>query len=136
LFADINSAPWAQVSRAASVLCAKRSYNDEALGGVIRTHVGGVFTGHEIAGGPLVRHRRGVACLRRDAGTFYNSTWQEHYDSGQGFANVDTEHWAKASRAATNICMAKGHPLGGFFTGVQVGPGTNPTTKGLICYVQ
>ena len=134
-FGDINSAPWARVSRAANVLCTKRYYNDEALGGVSRPHVSGVFTGHKIAGGLTVQ-MPGLACLRRDAGTFYNSTWQEHYDSGQGFANVDTEHWAKASRAATNICMAKGHPVGGFFTGGQVGPGTDPTTKGLVCYVQ
>jgi len=100
-FGDIDTTQWAQVSRAATGFCNARSY------------VGGFFTGHQLNG------LRGVVCLGGDAGRWFDSTDQDLYNSGEGFADINTVPWAKAARAATNICLGKGYS-GGFFTGHQL----------------
>ena len=125
-FSDIETVSWAQAARSAQALCSSSTYVDATYGA--RTYVGGAYTGHQLPmGGP-----RGLACLRLDSGSFYNSTWQEHYNSGEGFADVNTVHWAQAGRAAANMCGAKGFGAGGFLNGTQFGTGSD-VTKPLVC---
>lgn len=100
-FGNIDATQWAQVSRAATGFCNARGY------------VGGFFTGHQL------NDLRGVVCLGSDAGHWLDSTNQDLYNSGEGFADINTVPWAKAARAATNICLGKGYS-GGFFTGHQL----------------
>lgn len=100
-FADINTAPWAQVARAATGFCNARGF------------VGGFATGHQLPG------LRGMVCLGGDVATWFDSNGQDLFNSGEGFPDINTVAWAKAARAATNICVGKGYS-GGFFTGHQV----------------
>lgn len=86
--------------------------------------MGGFFTGHQLNG------LRGVVCLGSDAARWFDSTNQDLYNSGEGFSDINTVPWAKAARAATNICLGKGHP-GGFFTGHQLNG-----LHGVVCLVQ
>ncbi len=111
-FGNIDTVPWAQVSRAATGFCNARSYE------------GGFFTGHQLNG------LRGVVCLSRDAAHWFDSTDQDLYNSGEGFADINTVPWAKAARAATNICLGKGYS-GGFFTGHQLNG-----LHGVVCLSQ
>jgi hypothetical protein len=108
-FTDINTAPWAQISRAATGFCNERGY------------VGGFFSGHQLNG------LHGVFCLGDDVATWYDSTEQELADSEYGFDDINTVPWAQAARAATNICLAKGY-AGGFFTGHQLND-----LRGVVC---
>ena len=100
-FSDIDTAPWAQVARAATGFCNARSY------------AGGFFTGHQLNG------LRGVVCLTATNAHWFDSTNQDLYNSGEGFTDINTVPWGKAARAATNICVGKGFS-GGFFTGHQL----------------
>jgi hypothetical protein len=108
-FADIDVAPWAQVSRAATGFCNARRYE------------GGFFTGHQLNG------LRGVVCLGADVAHGFDSTNQDLFNSGEGFADSNTVPWARAARAATNICLGKGYS-GGFFTGRQLNG-----LRGVVC---
>lgn len=119
-FDDINTAQWAWVSRAATNFCNNKGY------------VGGFFTGHQVRddSGTV---RRGIVCLGSDAATWFDSTEQDLYNSGEGFDDINTVPWGKGARAATNICLGKGY-AGGFFTGHQV---FQPTTlRGVVCLGQ
>jgi hypothetical protein len=123
-FPDINTVSWAQASRSAHAICTGLAYNHPTFG--LRTYAGGVFTGHQIGSNV------GLACLRQDSARFINSTWAEANASGWNFSDVNTIGWAHASRAATNMCSAKGYPLGGFLNGHQLASGTD-VTKPLLC---
>jgi hypothetical protein len=100
-FADINSAHWAWIARAATNLANARGF------------VGGFFTGHHQDG------RRGLVCLGADVAEAFDASDQELADSSEGFPDINQVHWAQASRAATNIGRARGY-AGGFFSGHRV----------------
>jgi hypothetical protein len=108
-FGDIDTTPWAQVSRAATGFCTAKGY------------VGGFFTGHQLNG------LRGVVCLGGDVAHWFDSTDQDLYNSGEGFADINSVPWAQAARAATNICLGKAYS-GGFFTGHQLNG-----LRGVVC---
>jgi len=108
-FDDINLADWAQVARAATGFCNVRSFS------------GGFFTGHQLNG------RHGIVCLGSNTGHWSDATEQDLFNSREGFEDINTVSWAKAARAATNICLEKGFP-GGFFTGHQVSG-----FRGVVC---
>ena len=108
-FGDIDATPWAQVARAATGFCTTKGY------------VGGFFTGHQLNG------LRGVVCLGGDVAYEFDSTDQDLYNSGEGFADINSVPWAQAARAATNICLGRGYS-GGFFTGHQLNG-----LRGVVC---
>lgn len=102
-FTDIDTTPWAQVSRAATGFCNANNF------------IGGFFTGHQLNG------LHGVICLGADVAHWFDSTNTELYNSGEGFVDINTVPWAKAARAATNICLGRNQGYaGGFFTGHQL----------------
>jgi hypothetical protein len=70
---------------------------------------------------------RGVICLAGDVAHWFDSTDQDLYNSGEGFADINAVSWAKAARAATNICLGRGYS-GGFFTGHQLNG-----LRGVVC---
>ena len=111
-FFDINTTPWAQVSRAATVICNKRGF------------VGGFFTGHQLNG------THGLICLQSDVAHWFDATLTDLRNSGEGFADINNVPWAKAARAATNICVGKRFS-GGFFTGHQLNG-----KQGVVCLSQ
>jgi hypothetical protein len=97
------------VSRAATGYCTSNGYE------------GGFFTGHQLNG------LRGVICVGNDAARWFDSTNAELTNSGEGFGDINAAPWAKAARAATNMCVAKGYG-GGFFTGHQLNG-----LRGVVC---
>ena len=108
-FSDINATPWAQIARAATGICNARNF------------VGGFFTGHQLNG------LHGVVCLQGDVAHWFDSTDNDLQSSGQTFADIDAVPWARAARAATNICLGKEYS-GGFFTGHQLNG-----KRGVVC---
>jgi len=102
-FDDVNTAPWAQVGRAAMEIAAR---NDSAAG---------FFTGHQLSGrcGWIGLSPDLVSVFDVDDATVAANTW--------AFTDVNTVPWAQAARCATDFCLAP-HPLrlaGGFFSGHQ-----------------
>jgi len=100
-FDDINTAPWAQVARAATEIAAKRG------AGV------GLFTGHQVSGrrGWIGIDARLIEVFDIDDRTVAESSW--------AFTDINTVGWAQAARLATDICIQRGF-AGGFFTGHQL----------------
>ena len=97
---DLNAAPWAQLARAATKVCANRGF------------ASGRHNGHQFNGG------YGLACSGPGT-TWYDATPAEINATGWGFHNHDTTQWARVARAAFGICQAKGH-VSGYFTGHQI----------------
>jgi hypothetical protein len=100
-FDDINTAPWAQVARAATEIAAKRGAG------------AGFFTGHQVSGrhGWIGIDARLVEVFDIDDKTVAESVW--------AFTEINTVGWAQAARLATDICIQFGF-AGGFFTGHQL----------------
>jgi hypothetical protein len=100
-FDDIDTAPWAQVGRAAMEIAARRGTG------------AGFFTGHQVPG------RKGwigidsglIEVFDIDDGTVNGSQW--------AFTDINTVGWAQAARLATDICIQRGFAAG-FFTGHQL----------------
>jgi hypothetical protein len=100
-FIDINKTHWAQIARAATEFSIRKGFE------------AGFFTGHQL------NRKRGVICLDNSIVKWFDVTLQDIFNSGEGFENINEVPWAKAARAASNICLNKGF-FGGFFTGHQV----------------
>jgi hypothetical protein len=100
-FDDINTAPWAQVGRAAMEIAGRHGAG------------AGFFNGHQLSG------RRGWIGI--------DARLVEVFDIGDGaddgspwkFTDINTVGWAQAARLASDICIQRGF-AGGFFTGHQL----------------
>lgn len=103
-FEDINSAPWAQVGRAAMEIARRRGF------------AAGFFTGHQVEG------RCGCIGITPDLVSIFDVDDAMVAASGWAFTDVNTVPWAQASRCATNICLAAQELrlAGGFFSGHQL----------------
>ncbi|MGH8637238.1 MAG: hypothetical protein ACREUZ_08915, partial [Burkholderiales bacterium] len=100
-FTDIDSAPWAQVARAATEIARARGFG------------AGIFTGHQLANrcGWIGIEAALVSVFDIDDRTVQENQW--HFD------DINTVPWARAARLATGVCTARGF-AGGFFTGHQL----------------
>jgi hypothetical protein len=102
-FDDIDAAHWAQIGRAAVEISDERGFAT------------GFFTGHHDQ-----RSCRWVG-VRAELVTIFDVADDDAAVTGSlwKFSDINTVHWAKAARLATNVCIAKGF-AGGFFTGHQI----------------
>lgn len=100
-FGDINQTHWAQIARAATAFSTRKGF------------AAGFFTGHQLNG------KRGIICLDNSMVSWFDANMQDISGSGEAFNDINEVPWAKAARAASNICLNKGF-FGGFFTGHQV----------------
>jgi len=100
-FDDINTAPWAQVARAATEIAAKHGAG------------AAFFTGHQVPGkhGWIGIDAKLVEVFDIDDRTVAQSPW--------AFTDINTVGWAQAARLATDICIQFGF-AGGFCTGHQL----------------
>ena len=99
-FDDPERTSFAQASRAATDFAIAKGFGS------------GRFTGHYLG------ERFGLLCLPTGS-IFIDATYDEIADTGFGFLDIDTTHWAKAGRAANAIALANGFAAG-FFTGHQL----------------
>jgi hypothetical protein len=100
-FDDINTAPWAQVARAATEIAAKRGFG------------AGFFTGHQLSG------RRGWIGIDARLISIFDVDDMMVAQSQWAFIDINTVDWAQAARLATDVCITRGF-AGGFYTGHQV----------------
>ena len=117
-FTNIDTANWAQVSRAATNICNNRGF------------VGGFFTGLglPVPHSPGMIH--GLVCLNSDVGQWFDAPESEIDAAGYTIIDIDTVPWAYAARAATDVCLNR-HFSGGFFTGHQLNG-----NHGVVCLSQ
>lgn len=114
-FTDVNTDGWAQVSRAASNICAKER----------KGYVGGRFNGHQIWG-QFGLEKAGLVCYGHPA-KWFDATAAQIAATGWPVGDLNTVGWAQAARAATAFCKANDY-VAGFMTGHQV-----PGKYGVVC---
>jgi hypothetical protein len=100
-FADINSAPWAQIARAATEIARARGFG------------AGIFTGHQL------KNRCGWIGIDAALVSIFDIDNRAVEESEWHFLDVNAVPWAQAARVATEVCIARGF-AGGFFTGHQL----------------
>ena len=103
-FDDINTAPWAQVGRAAMEIAGRRGL------------AAGFFTGHQTPG------QCGWVGIAADLVSVFDVDDKTVAATKWAFTDVNRVRWAQAARCATDICLApQALPLaGGFFSGHQL----------------
>jgi hypothetical protein len=108
---DVNTVSMGEANRVAQGFCSARGYP------------AGFFNGHQTATG-----LRGVVCLAGAARPIA-ATQAMVNGTAWSFNDVRTVHWARAGRAAHDLCVQRGY-VGGAFDG-QGGPGFPGT---LVCF--
>jgi hypothetical protein len=104
-FTDIDTDHWSVIARAATELAVDQRYR------------AGYFTGdgrrdHD---GAMVSYQ--LICFDASLATPF-AVRDEDIDPRWSFDDIDTVHWAKAARAATEAATRQGF-VGGFFTGFE-----------------
>jgi Trypsin len=110
---DVNTATWAQATRAGAKLCHNRGF------------VAGRFDGHQ----DVAKGGYGIQCSGRSA-SWRDASAAEISATPWGFTDVNTVNWAHANRAAERLCAAANQGFaGGHFNGHM-----DKGRFGLFCY--